>query len=372
MRGGLPQGEGPYTENYDEILTRDKVNRQPPPRKEEHPTYTLYREGSQRNQSRPISRKDEWDPYAPHSRRLKEWIKDQEYKPPHEEEIRESGRIEEPSWDDKEPWKKGTEKHKEQIHGLEDNRKPHGRRPKVRPPESFSGKGEELPEFEKQLRRYAAYNEVDERAAAEMIPFYIKEEAMDFYNSIPKKDTRNMDEVFRLMRERFCPASFKLIQHEKFLATKQKEDEDIENYIARFNKYIRILELPESHAIAQFTNSLIGPLKEDVMILNPETLPKAFERARIKAAAMQHSQNPLHAQIARIIALQEAQLDKNAQNKGEEREETIAMLQEERIRNIVREEVDKIDRTTALMETPEITPLGKTQKEDHRWITKAT
>ena len=141
------------------------------------------------------------------------------------------------------------------------------------------------------------------------------------------------------MRERFCPASFKLIQHEKFISSKQEEDEKIDDYISRFNKMAQILELQEGQLIAQFISNLKSSIKEDVMIHNPQTLAAAYERARVKAAAMGHNQNSLEMQMKKLIEMQKEQM-KTAEKQKEE-VQSIAMIDQRIMRDIadVRQEM---------------------------------
>ena len=66
------------------------------------------------------------------------------------------------------------------------------------------------------------------------------------------------------------------------------------------------------------------------MIHNPRTLTDAYERARIKNAAMRHSQGQLECKMAKLIELQEAQLQKSKATE----EKTIALMQESRNTNV--------------------------------------
>ena len=204
-----------------------------------------------------------------------------------------------------------------------------GHPPKVTSPKPFAGNGENLDAFQKQFRKYSNYHKLG-KEAAELLSLTLTGDALEYLDSLNQADTEDLDTVFQKLRERFCPASFRLIQHEKFVSNKQGQDEDVSEYIRRFSKSAKLLKLPENQLVAQFTSNLNSAIKEDVMLFNPATLTDAYERARVKCAAMQctKDKNPLEAQIKRLVDLQEQQVY-NSNKSEKEKPIEIAALQEE-------------------------------------------
>ena len=120
---------------------------------------------------------------------------------------------------------------------------------------------------------------------------------MECFNSLEEGELKSLKKVFEKLQSRFCPASFKLIIHEKLCSEKMAENESIEEYITRFNKMTQMLELAESQKVALFIANLKGILKEHVIISNLLKLVQAFECARIKASAAQHNKESKEMQV---------------------------------------------------------------------------
>ena len=188
------------------------------------------------------------------------------------------------------------------------------KRPKVRPPAEFSGEGETLPEFENCFRRYVKWENLDDEDAIQLIHFCMAGEARNYLDTLEEKDLNDTNSVFKKLKERFCPSSFKLLIHEKLCSEKMKESETINEYISRFTRMAQMLDLSEPQKIAQFTSNLRGPLKEHVIISNPENLNQAFERARLKASAQKHHLDNLEEKMQKLITLQE-KIVKDQENK---------------------------------------------------------
>ena len=72
---------------------------------------------------------------------------------------------------------------------------------------------------------------MDDESAVNLLPFHLEGEAMECFNSLEEGELKSLKKVFKKLQSRFCPASFKLIIHEKLCSEKMGENEKIEEYI---------------------------------------------------------------------------------------------------------------------------------------------
>ena len=139
-------------------------------------------------------------------------------------------------------------------------RSPYIRKPSVSPPLRYKGDGRLLGEYEIYFRRYAEYEGQMGEDAIKLLPFSLGGEALECYNTMTNIEKTSIDTIFKKLRDRFCPPSFKLLVHEELCSEKQKEGESVNDYIVRFNKMSQILDLPQEQQKAQFISNLKGDL----------------------------------------------------------------------------------------------------------------
>ena len=104
------------------------------------------------------------------------------------------------------------------------------------------------------------------KSAVDMVPVYLIGDALEFCNSIAEERMDNLDDVFEKLRGRFCLESFKLIVSEKLYSEKQGEDEPIDEFISRFTKEAKIVQMEGDQLLAQFMSNLKSTLNEDILL----------------------------------------------------------------------------------------------------------
>ena len=157
---------------------------------------------------------------------------------------------------------------------------------KVPDPPSYNGDGTMLSEFETKFRRYVTYRRFEEEKAAELMSFYLKDQAADFHLSLSNEDKKNMDRLFKKLRDRFCSESFKILKQQEHIDDKMKEGENVDQYIQRFQKRIRVLGLDPDGQVHQFVAGLTDNIREHCMLSTLGSLTAAHDIAIIIYQAM--------------------------------------------------------------------------------------
>ena len=184
------------------------------------------------------------------------------------------------------------------------------RKPKVEPPKKFKGNGEQLPEFKLLYDQFIDWEGIIGEEAAKLLAFRLEGEAWDCYQGMSDDDKKDKDKIFENLEKRFCSSTFKMLVTEKLRSEKQGPTESIDQYISRFSKVTRILDLTPEQKISEFITNLDGDLKEHFLVNYPIDLADAFQKARVKAAAQNHNQNTVKSQVNEMLNLQKEQMKK--------------------------------------------------------------
>ena len=139
-------------------------------------------------------------------------------------------------------------------------------------PKPFKGDGEHLPEFEMLYRQYVDWEGLTDKNAVKFLAFSLQGEAWDCYKSLSPESLTSLDSVFGELKKRFCGTRIKIILTEKLRQNRQGENESVNNYISRFHKIMRVLNLEESQKVSEFITNLQGDLKEHLIINYPKHL----------------------------------------------------------------------------------------------------
>ena len=188
----------------------------------------------------------------------------------------------------------------------------YSRKPRVSPPNKFTGDGRKLRKFEIAFRRYAKYEEQTGIKEIELLPFNLEGEAAVWFDEMDESEKTDINRIFTAMKARFCPESFLQIAHEQLVATKQQAQEPISEYILKFSDLTQSLDLTEQQKITQFRSNVLGHIREDLMMFAPRTLTSAFERARVKEAAQKLNENSVEEKLEKLLKIQENQLKEKA------------------------------------------------------------
>ena len=173
------------------------------------------------------------------------------------------------------------------------NNPPTTSRIKIPEPKAFSGKGDDFMDFQNRYKRYIEYHQLEGSKSLGLLPFYLKNQAADFWDSLSPTDKIDLDTALDKLKERFCSTGFLMKTHLTHAQDSMQDEEDIDEYITRFHKRLRVLGLTEDRSqILMFIMGLPDKVREHCLMSPLDDLPKQLEIARAMYQASKSSRRP--------------------------------------------------------------------------------
>ena len=128
--------------------------------------------------------------------------------------------------------------------------------------------------------RIAAHNVWNDQKQLQVIPVYLKDEALNFYCSLPEQTKTNINLLKAALRDRYHTQDRLYNMRVKLHELRQRSS--LETYINDFDTLARHMELPEQQKIHYFIFGLKPKLKQALLIRQLQTYNNAVTFAKQK------------------------------------------------------------------------------------------
>ena len=99
----------------------------------------------------------------------------------------------------------------------------------------------------------------------------------------------SLEDIFKKMKERFCPLQKIQTTHQEIMQMKMGPNEDIEDYIKRFEDKSELLDLPDLQKTHTFIRGLRADIREWLTLQQPTEPLAAYDAARLMYSAKKQS-----------------------------------------------------------------------------------
>ncbi|KAH3836188.1 hypothetical protein DPMN_109558 [Dreissena polymorpha] len=121
-------------------------------------------------------------------------------------------------------------------------------------------------------------NNIDRGEYANVLPFYLSDNAENFYNNLTEDIKSNYQELTKALAKRF--QTKELDYH--LIAIKQRENESCDDYISRALKISTDVQgLEEKVLVSLLVNGLRDSIKKDVILRQPESLSELAKYCKL-------------------------------------------------------------------------------------------
>ncbi|KAH3728810.1 hypothetical protein DPMN_054772 [Dreissena polymorpha] len=163
----------------------------------------------------------------------------------------------------------------------------------------FTGRDyDSLPAFLAKFQKFCSMNNIDRGEYANVLPFYLSDNAENFYNNLTEDIKSNYQELTKALAKRF--QTKELDYH--LIAIKQRENESCDDYISRALKISTDVQgLEEKVLVSLLVNGLRDSIKKDVILRQPESLSELAKYCKLCDMTTSFSVNAIDTKFQTLL-----------------------------------------------------------------------